>query len=430
MSASARVLVPWPCHIFKATREWGQSPRAARTRGLAAPARLCLVGLILASVASAAEVTTLSGKKLTGDVIAISRTGITLKTTGGEDLIPVADVLLMELNPTTAAKDDFAEIELTDGSTLACVGVAFKGADAELTLVGGPVLRCPLAAVSTLLQNAHDPAVRQQWQLLLRKRGALDMLVVSNESKLDALDGAFGRGSDSGDAIEFTPSGADQKLSPKLKSTAGLVFVRRPNADAPPAFCQLVDTAGNLLFTKTVKLDGDAVVVDTVAGGATRYPNLKAIARLDFSKGKLTYLSDIEPVEINQTSTEDLVFPFKRDRNLYGGPLRLGRVPYSKGLALHSRTMLTYDIGGEYKELRAMLGVDDVVAVEGGAPVRVNVVIDGDGRELFKGEVRTRDAPKPLALDVKGVRRLRIAVTSPLLDLGNQVNLCDARVSK
>jgi len=391
---------------------------------------ICLFLVVVTASVHAAEVTTLSGRKLSGDVVAVSPQGVTVKSAGGDELVPAADVLLVDLGPSAAAKDKYSEVELTDGSTLACSAVAFRVGEAELALVNGPTVRCPLAAVATLLQHAHDPAVRQQWQLLLRKRGALDMLVVTNDGKLDALDGAFGSGSEAGDAIEFTPSGADQKLSPKLKSAAGLVFVRRPNPEAPPVFCRVADAGGNLLYAKAVKLDGDTVVVDTVAGGTVRYPNLKSIARLDFSKGKLTYLSDIEPVEADQTSTEDLVFPFKRDRNLYGGPLRLGRVPYSKGLALHSRTVLTYDIGGEYKEFRAVLGVDDVVAVEGGPPVQVMVAIDGDGRELFSGEVRTRDAPKPLALDVKGVRRLRIAVTSPLLDLGNQVNLCDARVSK
>jgi hypothetical protein len=35
-----------------------------------------------------------------------------------------------------------------------------------------------------------------------------------------------------------------------------------------------------------------------------------------------------------------------------------------------------------------------------------------------------------MALDVKGVRRLRIVVASLGLDLGNQVDFCEARVSK
>ena len=58
------------------------------------------------------------------------------------------------------------------------------------------------------------------------------------------------------------------------------------------------------------------------------------------------------------------------------------------------------------------------------------MTIEGDGRTLYKSEVRSRDEPKPLALDVNGVRRLRLTVSSPGLDLGNQVDFCEARVSK
>ena len=189
-------------------------------------------------------------------------------------------------------------------------------------------------------------------------------------------------------------------------------------------------TNEELIVARHVRTDGDAVIVEPVGGGSVRYPSLKSLARLDYSKGKLAYLSDLEPIEKDQTSTEDLVFPFRRDRNLYGGPLRLNGVSYVKGLAIHSRTMLTYDIGSDYNEFRAMLGVDDVVRSENGTPVSLRVIIEGDGRELFRGDVRDRDAPKPIAVDVKNIRRLKITVAAPLLDLGNQVDLCDARVSK
>jgi hypothetical protein len=190
------------------------------------------------------------------------------------------------------------------------------------------------------------------------------------------------------------------------------------------------DNAGNMVTARSVQLDGEKVVVESVAGATVTYPTMKDVLRLDFSKGKLTYLSDIDPIERDETSTEDLVFPYRRDQNLYGGTLRLKGTIYSKGLSLHSRTALTFDIGGDYREFRAILGVDDVVRTEGGMPVHAIVTIEADGRQLFQGDVQSKDDPKPLALDVQGVRRIRITVSSPTLDLGNQVNLCDARVTK
>ncbi len=392
--------------------------------------RLAACIVFLASSVCAADLTTLSGKKFTGDVTSINAQGITLKAATGDVTTSLTDALLVELGSITSIQTKFTEVELIDGSVLHCLAVTLKRQQAELTLHGGTVLNVPLASVSSLLNDANDPKVRQEWLQLIRKRGQYDLLAVRSDGKLDALDGTFGPGNDAGDAIEFSLASAEQKLNPKLARVQGLVFVRKPVADAPTTPCRVTDTAGNLIVARHVHTEGDAVIVEPVGGGSVRYPSLKSLARLDYSKGKLAYLSDLEPIEKDQSSTEDLVFPFRRDRNLYGGQLRLSGVAYPKGLAIHSRTVLTYDIGGDYNEFRATLGVDDVVRSENGTPVLLRVTIDGDGRELFRGDVRDRDAPKPIAVDVKNVRRLKITVAAPLLDLGNQVDLCDARVSK
>ena len=72
-------------------------------------------------------------------------------------------------------------------------------------------------------------------------------------------------------------------------------------------------------------------------------------------------------------------------------------------------------------------GVDDGVETES----RVEVLIEGDGRELFRGQTGRKEPPRPLALDVRGVRDLRITVRSTgLLDFGAQASLADAKVNK
>ena len=71
--------------------------------------------------------------------------------------------------------------------------------------------------------------------------------------------------------------------------------------------------------------------------------------------------------------------------------------------------------------------MDDGVETES----RVAVIIEGDGRELFRGQTKAKDPPKTLALDVRGVRDLRITVRATgLLDFGAQAALADAKVSK
>src|SRR5262249_6622844 len=121
---------------------------------------------------------------------------------------------------------------------------------------------------------------------------------------------------------------------------------------------------------------------------------------------------------------------YRRDENLAGdGKIRLGGQTYARGLALHSRTELVYDLGGKYKEFRATLGIDDNLRDFGdAAPV---VQIEGDGRELFQAVVTRKDKPRQLVLDIKGVKQLRIVVGSEkLIDFGDHVDLADAKVSK
>jgi hypothetical protein len=174
--------------------------------------------------------------------------------------------------------------------------------------------------------------------------------------------------------------------------------------------------------------------ITTVTGAKADFP-LKSFTRWDFSKGKLTYLSDLE-AKPSETSNVNFVEHYRRDKNLDGEPIRLPQKNqdgvtalqlFPKGLSLHAYTELLYDIGGEYKEFKAVLGVDPKVQGDS----HVKVTIEGDGKELFAGEISRKDDPKPLTLDIKNVKQLRIVVASTgLLDLGNHVCLADAKVSK
>ena len=53
----------------------------------------------------------------------------------------------------------------------------------------------------------------------------------------------------------------------------------------------------------------------------------------------------------------------------------------------------------------------------------------GDGRELLATEVKSKDPPQAIAIDVKGVRLLRITVTSEFF-FNDQVDIADAKVNK
>lgn len=391
--------------------------------------RTLLAWLLCAAVvcgADTAKLRTLTGKSYEGELTSLSDQEIVFQAKDERVTVPVRDVLDIEL-PAAAApqQSQYHDIELNDGSLLHCAQLALKGNQIEAKLVGGLELKIPLTAVSYVLKDAHDAKVREEWQGILAKRGKSDLLAVKDaEGKPNAFEGTLGEADAKGETIEFeTASG---KRRPALERVQAMSFLRKAEVNAAPVVCRVRDSGQDLLMAARVALDANGFTVTTVSGIKVELPRT-AVARLDYSKGKITFLSDLEPVKVTERSSVGLVDHYRRDKNLEEAPLKVAKETFAKGLSLHAYTELVYDIGGEYKEFKAVLGVDPTV----GGDSHVKVTIEGDGRELFAGEIRRKDPPKTLTIDVKNVKQIRIVVASTgLLDLGDHVNLADAKVSK
>src|SRR5262249_22283605 len=146
---------------------------------------------------------------------------------------------------------------------------------------------------------------------------------------------------------------------------------------------------------------------------------------LDYNLGKLTFLSDLEPARVVEKSGSGLVTHYRKDMNLDGEPLVLNTRSFAKGLSMHSYTELEYNLGGKYKDFKAILGVDTRVGES-----QALVTIECDGARVFSEKVSAKDR-RPLALNVRDVNRLRIIVSSRnFLDLHDHATLAEARVSQ
>lgn len=149
----------------------------------------------------------------------------------------------------------------------------------------------------------------------------------------------------------------------------------------------------------------------------------------------MAYLSDLLPkVESPElpadeaAKTLNVKAPYLVDKAPANAPLKLDGVEYPKGLWVPSDTVLTYSLGGDYRGLKATIGILDQV---GDSATEVTVTIEADGRVLFADTIRRKDKPKGVTLDVKNVKSLRIQVdgANPFFN-GSQAVLADARVQK
>jgi hypothetical protein len=212
----------------------------------------------------------------------------------------------------------------------------------------------------------------------------------------------------------------------------GVIYSRK--AEAKTSLFKVKDQWQDAVMVSQIAITEQGYQITTPVGLEVELPKTQVL-QFDYSFGKLAYLSDLEPTSVQEspilavTPDGSPLWRYRKNRNLEGGPLRLKGKTYDKGLSVHSRTVLVYDVEG-YNVFYCVLGIDDLVA----GPAHAVVRIEGDGKTLFMSEVTNRkdkDKPQEISVPIMGVSQLRITVDyGEDLDLGDHVDLANARVTK
>ena len=162
---------------------------------------------------------------------------------------------------------------------------------------------------------------------------------------------------------------------------------------------------------------GEASVRVETSFGLTAELQLSAIERIEFHSDRVTYLSDLDPLDSRSEGRLHKPWAVQRDKCVNGGPIVIEGRQFQKGLGVHSLTEISYAIGPEYESFAATIGLDDVVRPRGCVAFRVL----GDGKSLYESGVLTgRDSPKDILVPIRGVRRLTFVV-----DYGDDLDLAD-----
>ena len=413
--------------------------------------RTFLVLLVGVPVVSAAELSTLDGKKFTGEVVAVSATEVTFRVNGAEDKFAITAINAITFGPApkpVPAATRYVAVELVDGTTFRCSAFVIRGKTVELKLLGdegkpGRTHTVPVTALFSVMRDAGDLKLEQDFRGLMRDRGKFDVWITRSRVKnddgaetdrLDSVRGTFGDGDPATDSVKFTLEATGKDVTVKTPRIAGMIFNQIPTGTVAPAICKAVDTDGNILVAKSVSRSETGYTITTVSDVKAELAE-NAISKFDFAAGSVKYLSDLEPVALDESGTDPE--HYQKDRNLDRNPIRLRADPaatetkagqYAKGLTLHAKTVLTYDLKGQYKVFKGHAGTDSSVETDSA----VRLTIDDGTQVLYKGVIKRGDKPVDLNLNVQNVDRLRIMVESDggILDLGNQLSIGNARVLK
>ncbi|MFE5207107.1 sulfatase-like hydrolase/transferase [Streptomyces sp. NPDC056600] len=93
-----------------------------------------------------------------------------------------------------------------------------------------------------------------------------------------------------------------------------------------------------------------------------------------------------------------------------GTPISFGGVTYAKGLGVHAPSEIVYHLGGNASRFTSVVGIDDFSARQSAAG-GTSAEVWGDGVRLYdSGLLTAAGGPRPVDVDVTGVRLLRLVV--------------------
>lgn len=369
--------------------------------------------LLVFAVATApqVEVTTLQGAKHTGTLTELTAETATVKSAKGPVKLPAAELMAVSFPKAAAPKSPAKPVivvTLTDGSRIRCLQYTTTSREAKLESVAYGKFALPLTTIAHVRFAPPNAALDPKWEELCDREVRKDYLVIPKPPALSHLDGVVGRISD--EKVQFTLGSNTVPVA--RERVFGVIYLRK-NAPQPAAkaVCRADLTSGDTLQLASVTWDGEQLA-GRLRGGAKINLPLSNLRTLDFSLGKVQYLSAMEPREVKFTTfyndpLESLLFQYRKDRALlHGHQLQLNKKKYARGLWIHSRTFLKYRLGKDFRRFRAVMGIDD----NAGGVGDVRVVITGDGKTLLETDVRTGDKPRELDIDVSGIRELDILV--------------------
>lgn len=401
---------------------------------------------ILTSTMWQASVSTMEGRSFKGEVATVTSKTVVVNVDTEATTVPMASVLKITFdnaalpgNPNAVQQQ--AAVQLMDGSVLSAESLTATADIINLSSTLLKELQLPRNAVRAIRLKPMQQEFELQWDGFTDRSEEKDLLVIQKRNS-DGLDFLAGNvAAITKEQISFLLDG-DEIPVPRAR-VFGIVFTELSESNLKGSIT-LRTTDGQTIMASSVEFATDEFQVE-----ASWQQSLKisqdSLAEIDFSSGRLHYLSDLDPIteeyfgldpvgqewgtlfDADRKTRTGLSSQWKmsRDRFMNNGrpPLTLRSKTYSKGLCLFPSAKVEYALDRRYSQFKAIVGVDDDVAFQQPQKGRQTVVelrIEADGEILFQQLISAIADPIELNLPVTDRNTLSI-----FADFGDDSSVCD-----
>lgn len=381
---------------------------------------VCSLACVLVTRAALADqLTTLDGQQLSGQISAIDESG----RLSGEGLpadLSVDGLRKIEREVTSDSAPGKVVLELLGGGRILGESITIENEKFHVAWSLGDKLVLPIDVVRAV---RFRPTVNDaSFEDALAKPSAdHDRLFVDVDGKLAVLTGLVE--SLSADNVVFQYEGQQQTLATSKLFGIVVAQVGKAGKDATGV---TVELAQGSRLSGAIKSLKDERLTLTVGPTTVDVP-WSGVKSLAVRSSRLAFLSDLDPIEVEESRIVTLPQPWQRDKNVNRKTIMLGERQFERGIGTHASSKLTFDLAGNFDVFSATIGIDSSTDRKGDC---VFVVL-ADGSELARERMTGTSEPKQLKLDVARVKQLALVVEpGEDLDLADVANWADARVYK
>lgn len=367
------------------------------------------------------EVTGLDGRSQTGRLVRVMPEFV-LESPTGEIALAWSDILSIKPKPDGAGTMETVldgaalpetgdlQFQLSDGSLLYGRIVEARERDFTIRFHGDRATRLEISWIDTIAVRAAGAAGREKLnEAALATDRSEDIAVVERGAKVVELRGEVRRV----DAENVMFLWNERELSLPWQRLAGVVFA---HPQAREGTQSVVLANGEVFKGRVIAGDERRIVLKSSTFDQLEL-SWAIVDRIECRSGRLTYLSDLTPVRYDFTPFLIKKWPYARDATLLGREIRLAGRLHQKGVTMHSRAALTYNLGGQYRQFAVTVGISDEMRDRGD----VTLAVLGDGRVLWEASnVRGGQPPLEVLIEVTGIRELSLHV-----DFGEDLDLSD-----
>ncbi|MGC4032743.1 MAG: NPCBM/NEW2 domain-containing protein [Tepidisphaeraceae bacterium] len=320
-----------------------------------------LVAASLASAQSNWTVMTTDFSSSAANVASIDEAGVGIATGGGETQVrPWSSIVRLGRGAAAAAPSGLV-LCTARGERIVGTPSRIDGNNLVWKADLGAELSVPMESVLGILRD------RTQADTLSQPRTEDQAVLQTGDSVKGILTDA------APDAFTLTPATGDPVKVP-VAPLASFLFAAPPGgrpAVKPPAF--LVRVGPSVIGAESVAIDRDRLAIK-ISDASTIKVAVADVVAIEHTGGPVAWLSSRLPAESTQTPYLDGDRPARMDQAVAGGPIRFGGVTYDRGIGVHSRSKLVFNLEPGDKSFRTRYAIDGPLTR---ADVDVRVLVDG-----------------------------------------------------